>query len=79
MSLFRDPYHAFGWSGLIPTYHYSSNAVCRKPTRVVAIEGRPLAHLIERDPLMGFIVMRRIAEMISARLRENRLALLKTA
>jgi hypothetical protein len=34
--------------------------------------------VLEGDPALGFVVMRRIAEVMSSRMRNTRFALLKT-
>ena len=68
----------FGWSGMVAPYAYTASAICQKDSRFLAINGQALLSALEQDPAMGFLVMRRIAELVSNRLRSMRVALLKT-
>ncbi len=58
-----------GWSGFVPPRHYTASAVCEANCRLLAIPGDDLMQLLEQHPEMGFLVMRRAAEIISGRLR----------
>ena len=69
---------ALGWSGLVPPHHYTASAVCQKDTRLLAFRGAAFMAELENDPEAGFIVMRRVAEIIASRLRNARMALLRT-
>ena len=44
----------------------------------IHLDGEELMQVLEDDPALGFIVMRRIAEVLSSRARNTRHALLKT-
>ena len=69
---------ALGWSGLVPPHHYTASAVCQKDSRLLAFDGRAFMVELEQDPEAGFIIMRRVAEIIAGRLRNARVALLRT-
>ena len=73
------PFHVFGWSGLVPPYHYTASALCEADSRILAVHGEKLIEVLQTEPLTGFIVMQRISELISRRLRNSRIALLKTS
>ena len=68
----------FGWSGLVEPHYYTASAFCEEPSRILDIAGKELMKILSDNPEAGFVVMHRIAEMISYRLRNSRLALLKT-
>lgn len=72
------PHHVFGWSGLVPPYHYTASALCETDCRILAVQGKKLMEVLQKEPLSGFIVMQRISALISKRLRNSRIALLKT-
>ena len=69
---------SFGWSGIVPPYHYTASAVCEADSKVLTLPGSGLMKLLEENPSAGFTVMQRITELIASRLRNSRQALLKT-
>lgn len=71
----NDP---FGWSAIVAPYHYTASAICDEQSRTLAITGLDLLEVLKDDPVAGITVMRRVAEVISSRLRNSRTALLKT-
>ena len=78
VSFVSKPYESFGWSGVVPPYHYTSSAICDEDSQILAIPGGKFMEILEKHPESGFIIMRRIAEIIADRLRNSRQALLKT-
>ncbi len=78
VSVLSQPYQTLGWSGLVAPNVYTASALCEVDCRLVAIDGAVLIEVLKGDPVMGFIVMGRIAEMMSSRMRNTRFALLKT-
>jgi CRP-like cAMP-binding protein len=78
VSFVSKSYECFGWSGLVPPHYYTASAVCDEDSRVLAISGSQFMQILTENPEAGFIVMQRIAEIISDRLRNSRQALLKT-
>jgi toluene monooxygenase system ferredoxin subunit len=72
------PYQSFGWSGVIPPYHFTASALCMADCRILKINGSKLIQILQREPESGFVVMQRISELIARRLRNSRMALLKT-
>lgn len=78
VSFVSSPYQSFGWSGVVAPYHYTSSAECEEDSRLLIIPAEPFMNLLESHPGHGFVIMRRIAEIIADRLRNSRQALLKT-
>jgi CRP-like cAMP-binding protein len=78
VSIISEPYLHIGWSGLVAPHIYSASALCESDCRLAAIDGEALMKILEDDPEMGFVVMCRIAEVLSSRARNTRFALLKT-
>lgn len=62
----------FGWSGLADPNVYTATAACATDVEVVAINGSELMALLERFPVIGLTVMRRLAAIIGSRLRRTR-------
>ena len=61
---------AMGWSALLYGPRYvTASAICRKPTRLISIEGTSLRSVLGREPGVGFRVMDRLACMLGDRLR----------
>jgi len=78
VSFVSSPHQSFGWSGVVPPYHYTSSAECEEDSDLLIIPAEPFMKILENDPKSGFKVMVRIAEVIANRLRNSRQALLKT-
>ncbi len=71
-------YEGFGWSGIVPPYHYTASAICETDCKVLTIPGDGFMKLLEGNPVAGFTVMQRLTELVASRLRNSRQALLKT-
>jgi CRP-like cAMP-binding protein len=73
-----DQGETFGWSALIEPRRYTASAVCLGEVKVLAIDGAKLSKLLEEDLQLGFTVMKKVAEIISSRLRNTRSQLRST-
>ena len=71
-----NPGQAFGWSALIHPYQFSAWARAAEDSKVVTVERARLRKLLDMDCHMGFVIMEKMAELISARLRETRIQLI---
>lgn len=78
VSFVSIPYQSFGWSGIVSPFHYTSSAECDEDSSLLIIPAEPFMNLLETNPESGFVVMKRVTEIISDRLRNSRQALLKT-
>jgi CRP-like cAMP-binding protein len=78
VSFVSKPHQCFGWSGIVPPYHYTATAYCEEDSRILAVHGSDFMRIITDNPVDGFKIMQRVAEIISDRLRNSRQALLKT-
>ena len=78
VSVVSQCFESFGWSGIVPPYHYTASAICENGCRVLTIPGDRFMSLLEDNPEAGFTVMQRLTELIASRLRTSRQALLKT-
>jgi len=78
VSFISTPFQSFGWSGVVPPYHYTSSAECDEDSKLLIIPSEPFMQLLEKNPEAGFKVMQRITVIIADRLRNSRQALLKT-
>ena len=68
----------FGWSGVIAPHYYTATAVCQQESEVMEVQGQKLLDILKEDPAGGFQVLMHITQIISTRLRNCRMALLKT-
>ncbi len=73
-----QPGQLVGWSGSMPPNTYTASAVCQADSRLLAFDGSAFMHALEADPVTGFTIMRRIAAVISGRLRNIQGVVLKT-
>jgi len=78
VSAVGQKYESFGWSGIVPPFHYTASAICETECKVLTIQGDGFMQLLEENPNAGFTVMRRLTELVASRLRNSRQALLKT-
>jgi len=58
----------FGWSALVKPYIYTSSAACAGKVDEICIKGSDLLELFERDPFIGYIVMKNLSTLVSSRL-----------
>ncbi|MBI5756523.1 MAG: cyclic nucleotide-binding domain-containing protein [Nitrospirae bacterium] len=75
VSQFAEP---FGWSAIVEPFLFTASARCVVDSTVFSIDRKLLVKLIERDYRMGFLIMQRVAKIISQRVRETRLQLIHT-
>lgn len=67
-----------GWSSLTPVVRQKTGtAVAIEPTRLLFFHADELMNLCERDCDLGFVIMRRLANIIASRLLNHRLHLLE--
>ena len=67
---------AFGWSALVQPYQFTASAKCINNSRLVVIDRYALRKLIDQDCHMGFVIMEKLAKLVSDRLRDTRLQLI---
>jgi len=60
----------FGWSALVRPRRLTATARCVGEVTLIAIKGSDLNDIMEKDSHIGFVVMKKLAEVIASRLRE---------
>ena len=78
VAVLETPGQAFGFSTVIGQQHHNSSAEAVTEVRAVAIPGPRFLDYLEKDPEVGFVVMRRVAKALSRRLATLRRVLLAT-
>ena len=68
----------FGWSAVIGSGYYTSAAQAVTPVRAIVFRGRELMQYLTQNPVAGFVVMQRVAQVMSQRLGAMRKLLLET-
>lgn len=67
-----------GWSSMTPVVRQkTSTARVLAPTTLLAFETDPLMELCETDSELGFVIMRRLANIVASRFLTHRLQLLE--
>ena len=79
LSVLKSPGQAFGWSAVVGNGHYTAQARALSDVRVVSIDGQGLLGYLEQNPVVGFVLMKRVAGIVSSRLRIMRTLVLETA
>ena len=74
----ETPGQAFGFSSVVGQGHHNSSAEAVTEVEAVAFHGPRFLDYLEKDPEVGFTVMRRVARAISRRLAAMRRLLLET-
>ena len=77
MSVIDEPGQVFGWSALVAPYQYTASGLCETDGRLLAIDGQALMHVLKQDPALGFVFVQRLVEVIGARLRHTRTAVME--
>lgn len=71
------PGYSFGWAALRKEVPHTSMAVCAEPSEVFIMPKDELFSLFERDHTMGFLVMRKAADILANRLERRTTQFLK--
>ncbi len=66
------PGRIFGWSALVKQRRFTASVRALEKVRVIAVESAALNVLFEENAHIGFVVMKRLADVISSRLRRTR-------
>ena len=67
-----EPGRIFGWSSMVKQRRFTASARALEPVTVLVIAASDLHVLFDRDPHIGFVVMKQLAEGIASRLRHTR-------
>jgi CRP-like cAMP-binding protein len=65
-----------GWSWLVAPYRWTFDAQATEETSVISIDGGCLRGKCETDPEMGYALLQRVVQVMSARLHSARVRLL---
>ncbi|MBL8818054.1 MAG: cyclic nucleotide-binding domain-containing protein [Planctomyces sp.] len=74
--LTSGPGDLVGWSGLISDGRMTATAVAADDCVLVALSGKRVRELCETDPQLGYVLMIRLARVLSQRILATRLQLL---
>ncbi len=72
-----EPLDIIGWSSMTPVVRQrTASARALLPTRLLTIEAEGLRRLCEEDHDLGYIIMRRLSNVVASRLLTTRLQLM---
>ena len=72
------PGQIFGWSSLVGSGKRTVTAECSESSRVISIPADALKSMFDKDHTLGYIVMRRLCDIIAGRLRNRTEKLIET-
>jgi CRP-like cAMP-binding protein len=72
------PGQVFGWSSLVGPGKRTVSAKCSAASRVISIPADELKAMFDKDHTLGYIVMRRLSDIIAKRLRNRTDKLIET-
>ena len=64
-----------GWSALVEPYKMTGTATAGKDTNLIMVDAKPLRALCERDPLLGYRLLKQVARLLADRLDAARVQL----
>ena len=70
------PGEVFGWSSILQRRPKTAAARTTEPTKALALDAIRLRELCDADPQLGYVLTRRILEVVSERLKATRIQLL---
>ncbi len=65
-----QPGDVIGWSALVKPRRLTASAHCVSDVQLIAIDGKAINELMEKDAHIGFVVMKELAGIVSQRLRQ---------
>ncbi len=68
---------SFGWSVVVSAKHYTATAEAKEDSKILAIKANDMLSFLDQDCETGYMISRRMTEIVSSRLRYYRV-LLKT-
>jgi CRP/FNR family cyclic AMP-dependent transcriptional regulator len=72
-----EPYDVFGWSSVTPGIHQrTAGAVAVLDSKVACLDAEKLRQMAENDHDFGYLLMRRLANVVASRLMITRLQLI---
>jgi toluene monooxygenase system ferredoxin subunit len=72
------PGQIFGWSSIVGPGKRTVTAECSQASRVISIPADELKSMFDEDHTLGYIVMRRLGDIIAKRLRNRTEKLIET-
>jgi CRP-like cAMP-binding protein len=64
-----------GWSAMVEPYKMTGTATAGKDTNLIMVDAKPLRALCERDPLLGYRLLKQVARLLADRLDAARVQL----
>lgn len=78
VTVLGTPGQTFGFSSVVGSGHHNSSAESGTNVRIIAVKGRELMEYLAKEPEVGFVLMKRVARIISNRLAALRRLLVET-
>jgi len=72
------PGQVFGWASLVGPKRRTVTARCTEPSRVVALAAEDLTAMFAKDHYLGYVVMRKLSDIIARRLKNRTDKLIET-
>ena len=74
-----EPGQVLGWSWLFPPHYWRFSAEAIEPVQAVFLYGTRLRELAEADPVFGYPLLKRVAQVVIERLQDARRRLVERA
>ena len=73
-----QPAQVFGWASIIGSGSRTVTARCTEPSRIFAIPAAELMAMFDADHTMGYLLIKRMADIVSKRLKNRTEKLIET-
>jgi CRP-like cAMP-binding protein len=73
-----QPGQVFGWASLVGPGRRTVTAHCLKAARVIALPAAELRAMFEEDNALGYVIMKKMSDIISKRLKKRTEKLIET-
>ena len=72
------PNQVFGWASLVGPDRRTVTARCKEPTKVIALAAESLQAMFAEDHFLGYVIMKKLADIIAGRLKNRTNKLIET-
>ncbi len=68
----REPGAMIGWSVFRAPYRFTSSVRCEEPCTLLRVSRETFERIIDHDPQLGYLILRRAASVLAGRVEQTR-------
>ncbi len=74
-AVLREPGQLIGWSAFRPPFRYTTTVRCEEDSALIRVSGAAFEEIFERDPPLGYEILKRVAFSVAERFEGARATL----